>query len=702
MDYENFIKGEIPTIFESIKLSKKFNIPIHPNYTFYLNELSPTEFLIFLNYFEKIDIKKFEISNKKKLKRYFELLGVPHKLDNVKNIIIFKKDIFLSLCLNIGFDILNSLIDLKKYIKKLILLISKNLDKTIYEIINLNSSFKFVDKSGTYIGCRMGRPEKAKIRDEFKVDGKKLKAHGIFPASVECGRFLNIIEAYKKFGKLTSTFEIFKNEKTQEEEIYKNRGENIYFEKYNSDLISKEEKENYVKYKTKTIDIEKYINEVRKTLKIIELPKLLKGVSHTTSINHSIENLTKAFLREKNKIYVNKDGTSRYDMIEMGLTHFKPIEIGTSIEKLKKLGYKKDYLGCDLINKNQILEIFPQDVILPDCEISPDENSSNFILRVGNFVDELLEKFYGCEKFYNFKNKNDTLGHLIIGLAPHTSCGIIGRIIGYSKTQGCFSSPLWHAAQRRNLDGDENGIILLMDGLLNFSRSFLPNRRGTRTMDIPIVLTANLDLKQIDDEVFGVDIVKSYPKELYNLARNHLSPNKIKIKKIESKVNEKDINKKYSSYYFTHNINNFNNTIVYSSYKSIPKITEKMNQQLDIGTKIRAVNQHKVASLIIDKHFMKDIKGNLRKFGMQTFRCTNCNEKYRRPPICGKCLKCKKQSINFTISEGSIKKYIEPSQYLVDNYEVDSYLAEVLELTKLRIEGVFGKEEKEKNLDGFF
>ena len=276
----------------------------------------------------------------------------------------------------------------------------------------------------------------------------------------------------------------------------------------------------------------------------------MKGVSHTTSINHSCENLCKAILREKNNLFVNKDGTCRYDMIEVGLTHFKPCEVGTSIKKLFELGYEVDYLGEKLCDENQILEIFPQDVILPDCEKSADENSSNFVINVGNFVDDELEKFYKLKKFYNFKKREDTIGHLIIGLAPHTSCGIIGRIIGYSKTQGCFSSPLWHAAQRRNLDGDENGIILLMDGLLNFSRSFLPNRRGTRTMDIPIVLTSNIDINQIDDEVYGVDIVKNYPKKLYDIARKCMSPNNIKIKNIREKLNEKNLDEKYLNFFF--------------------------------------------------------------------------------------------------------------------------------------------------------
>ena len=46
----------------------------------------------------------------------------------------------------------------------------------------------------------------------------------------------------------------------------------------------------------------------------------------------------------------------------------------------------------------------------------------------------------------------------------------------------------------------EGGDVLLVDGLINFSREFLPDRRGSRTMDVSLVLTSHLYLDQIDDE----------------------------------------------------------------------------------------------------------------------------------------------------------------------------------------------------------
>ena len=88
---------------------------------------------------------------------------------------------------------------------------------------------------------------------------------------------------------------------------------------------------------------------------------------------------------------------------------------------------------------------------------------------------------------------------------------------------------------------------------------------------------------------------------------------------------------------------------------------------------------------------------------MTLIRCTKCNTIFRRPPLVGKCTNCGNNSINFTISEGSVKKYIGPSFQICKDYKVDPYIVETLELTQLRFEGVFGKEkETQKSLSSFF
>ena len=72
-----------------------------------------------------------------------------------------------------------------------------------------------------------------------------------------------------------------------------------------------------------------------------------------------------------------------------------------------------------------------------------------------------------------------------------------------------------------------------------------------------------------------------------------------------------------------------------------------------------------------------------------------CNEKFRRPPLMGKCT-CGGKLI-FTISEGSVVKYLGPSLLLVEKYDFSPYLKQVLEILKVNIDEIFGKE-KEKQI----
>ena len=124
--------------------------------------------------------------------------------------------------------------------------------------------------------------------------------------------------------------------------------------------------------------------------------------------------------------------------------------------------------------------------------------------------------------------------------------------------------------------------------------------------------------------------------------------------------------------------------------------------QMEIAEKIRAVDASEVARLVIEKHFIKDIKGNLRRFSTQQFRCVNCNESCDRPPLRGVCSACGGKLI-FTVTQGSIVKYLQPSLYLVKQYNLPSYLSQTLEIVRRRIEGVFGQErEKQAGLQGWF
>ncbi len=669
---------------ESYNLSREFKIPLHPRFTYHWNDISAEQLGILAEWLTFAAIKEEKIilpisNGDYKKKRILELIGVPHKNASGEYIVI-ENEWALAFRAALGF--LDSAYDPEKIKREI-----KD-DESIVQNLSRASGIEIRDKSGLYIGSRMGRPEKAKMR---KMTGSP---HSLFPVGTEGGRLRCFQSALEK-GKVTAEFPIYFCNECKSETAYpmchKCDGacSPAYFCRECDDRTGEcaKRKHNPVSYKKIQLPVKEYFDSAFRKIGKKNYPELIKGVRGTSNKEHIPEHLAKGILRALNNIYVNKDGTTRYDMTEMSLTHFKPKEIGTGIKKLKELGYTNDVYGNELANEEQILELRCQDLVLPSCPESKDEGADYVLSRIANFVDDLLEYLYGMPRFYNLKSREDLVGHLVVGLSPHTAAGIVGRIIGFSKTQGMLANPLFHSFMRRDSDGDESCVMLLMDALLNFSPKLLSNHRGA-TQDEPLVLTSRILPAEVDDMVFNMDICWRYPLELYEACTNYKNPNEIKIKTLRSEIGEPG---QYEGWGFTHDTNNLNNSVRCSVYKTLPTMQEKVEKQMFLCEKLRAVDAADVARLVVERHFLRDIKGNLRKFSQQEFRCVSCNEKFRRPPIKGMCLKCNGRII-FTINEGGITKYLNPCLSLAEKYALPPYLVQTLDLLKQRIEMVFGKE----------
>jgi DNA polymerase II large subunit len=342
----------------------------------------------------------------------------------------------------------------------------------------------------------------------------------------------------------------------------------------------------------------------------------------------------------------------------------------------------------------------PHDIVLPCSPDSLDEKCDDVFIKISKFVDELLVKFYGINSFYDIKTKEDIVGKLGVFMAPHNCAGVVCRFIGFSKTQGLLASPYMHAAVRRDCDGDEAAVMLLGDVLLNFSRGFLPSHRGG-TQDAPLVLNAKIDAGEVDDQILDLEMCWNYPIELYRAAEQRKHSSDIKnIPLVKGILKEgKD---PFRNIGFTHNTDDFNDGVLCSSYKLLATMQDKVKHQMELVEKLRSVDAPDTARLIIEKHFIRDMKGNLRKFSQQEFRCVACNEIIRRPPLNGVCPACGGKLI-FTIHEGGIKKYLEPALDLAKRYNLSSYLQQNLELTKGYIDSIFGKElEKQETISKWF
>ncbi|MBI4152437.1 DNA polymerase II large subunit [Candidatus Woesearchaeota archaeon] len=689
-----------PTWKEAIQISTIYSLPIHPEFTSYWKLASAEDVSLFFQWLKEGKVKcdqtgitKIILSFDKELsypKKILDNIGLPHKIINKDNLVIEQKEACY-LGLVFGFSSQQELEQRS--------LPSPASFKNALEFINSFSKVTQQDKAGTFIGARMGRPEKAKMRH---LTGSP---QVMFPVGEEGDR-LRSFQSALSAGKIASTFSLFYCPACQKEMIYPSCEEcgkdciEHYFCRACGDLEKDQCRHGPAsRYKYQQLDIAYYFTKAKERLGENVLPDLIKGIRGTSNKDHVVEHLAKGILRAKHNIYVNKDGTTRYDCTELPITHFKPKEIKTSVERLRQLGYTQDIDNRDLHCEDQILEIKPQDIILPGFD-SLDESAPKVLSRVAKFIDDLLVRFYGLDSFYNIKTDQDLVGHLVVGIAPHISAGLVGRIIGFSETQGLITHPMYHAGLRRDCDGDEAAVILLLDALLNFSRKYLPEKRGAKTMDSPLVLTAFLNPSEVDDQVHGIDTVWRYPLEFYEAASEMKSPWEVKFgpeqKKIEQINDRLGTPYQYEGYGFTHPTSNFNKGVQCSAYKILPSMEEKLMGQMDIAQKIRAVNMDDVAKLVIQKHFIKDLKGNLRKFSMQQFRCVKCNEKYRRPPLSSKCTACGGKLI-FTISEGSVVKYLKPSLMLAEKYDFSPYLKQTLQIIKADIEHVFGKE-KEKQV----
>ncbi len=679
----------------TLALSKLLNVPLHPAFTYHWKTITKEQMKSFALWIKDGQLEIIEEGKHKLViplleepKRVMEILGIPHSA--AQNEFAVVKGDECSVLVNI----LN-LTDNNWYEKLLIHLENKD----VLEALHALSGIRMRDKSGVFIGARMGRPEKAKMR---KLTGSP---HVLFPVGEEGGRLRSFQSAFGGGiveGEFPNHFCTACNHSTVLGVCEKCNAKTtkLYHCKM-CGLIDQENCKIHGKAATFTkqkINISQIFDDVQKSINMDVMPDLIKGVKGTSSKDHIPEHPLKGILRAKHDVAVNKDGTTRYDATQLPITHFKPMEIGVSIEKLHELGYEKDIHGNAIENEEQVIELMPQDLILPACPDSPEPGADKALFATAKCVDDMLTLMYHQQPFYNLKTSQDLVGHLVMVLAPHTSAAIVGRILGFSQTQGLFAHPMLHAATRRDCDGDEASVSLLLEGLLNFSRQFLPNTRGA-TQDAPLVLTSKVVPSEVDDMLFDVDVAWSYPLEFYEACMEYKKPWEIKIEKVGKRINTP---LQYEGYGYTHPTTSMNSGALCSAYKILPSMEDKLKGQMDLADKIRAVDAADVARLVIEKHLIRDIRGNLRKFSTQEFRCVKCNEKFRRPPLVGKCTACGGKII-FTVSEGSVIKYLEPAISLAAKYHLPAYLQQSLSLTKDRVEETFGKEkEKQEGLNRWF
>jgi DNA polymerase II large subunit len=439
-------------------------------------------------------------------------------------------------------------------------------------------------------------------------------------------------------------------------------------------------------YTERSVPIRDLLNLAERKLSLTVVPESVKGVRGLTNDAKAPEPLEKGLLRAKHDVSVFKDGTVRFDATNAPLTHFKPAEVGVEVEKLQALGYSVDMNGDPLKSAEQCCNLKVHDIIVT-------EQCGDYFVRVAKFLDELLQTFYGLPPFYQARTRQDIVGQLVIGLSPHTSVGVIGRIVGFTRASVCFAHPFWHATKRRDCDGDEDSVSLALDILLNFSRQFLPSRIGG-IMDAPLLLTAAIKPSEIARQAFNLETVQRLPLKFFEETQIRSDPKTLTtlIETVQQKLGSDAV---LGTLGFTHQTRDFNSGNLESVYKKLGSMIDKVTLQLNLAESVKAVEPGEIAKRVLSTHFMRDLTGNLKAFAGQRFRCTKCNAKFRRVPLKGACPRCGGK-LSLTVYRGSVEKYLTVAQDLVKRYNLGKYHEQRLLLLHEEINSLFNEQEEKR------
>jgi DNA polymerase II large subunit len=667
--------GLVPTAEQALAISKKLGIPLYPSYSPRFDRISPAELLELRQASSKsgrdvsVDITSHHIEE------LLQQLLVPYE----------RKDDHRAIIADDWGTIIGALMNIQPETDKAPIW---DTDKTL-DLISQLSGIRVGRQTTGTVGIRVGRPEKAMLRH------MKPPVHVLFPVGPSGGATRDLLIAAKQWSMKVDMVNIMcpscgkRKLSTRCEECSEATIRFLSCPRCNQ-IISADEGQNCprcrvegVTHSNYNFDIKTCIDSVlRKVPEVAHGP--IKGVRGLSSSSKYAEPIEKGALRSKHEIYVYKDGTARVDVTNAPLTHFRPSNIHTGIPMLLSLGYDVDKDGSPLVDPDQIVALKPQDVIVP-------ENTARDLVRVAEFVDDELETLYGLTRFYNVKTVDDLRGKVVVGLAPHTSVGVAGRIIGFSNAQVCFANPCWHSAKRRDCDGDGDSVLLLLDIFLNFSVEYIPTQIGG-LMDTPLLIQPIILPAEVDDQAHNFDVAWKYPLAFYKATDS--SPNASAasnlIETIRNRINHEE---QFYNYGFTHSTSSITIKSARSAYSTLTTLSDKISKQIEVAEKIQAVSARQVVESIIKTHLIRDIAGNMKKYSTQSFKCRSCTRTFRRPSVSSRCEVCG-GDLRETLTRGSVEKYLAIARRLAQDYDADEYIKERLDLLVREMDQLFPAREK--------
>ena len=643
----------IPTVDEALRLSREAGVPLHPRYLHCWRNIKPEDLQLLREwissqpaFLDGMAAMPYTQSVKEKL----ETLLVEHRVRQDK--LLLSHDDYLVLC-----ELLNP----DKAFEP---------DPSVDVLENLRrlSGLYVKDKVGSSLTARMGRPEKAGPRRMTP------SVHFLFPVGLAGGALRDLSDIELVAVELVRRRCLGCGYEGWEVMCRKCGGHTVLVgvcERCRAEYLNTVAEVcgrcgGRVTYSsTQRVNVAGEVSEALQKIGEAAPPRL-SGVKGLTSFTKTPETVLKGVLRAKHGLTVYKDGTIRFDATNAPLTHFTPSMLGLSVERLRDLGYTHDVKGDPLVSENQVCELKLQDIVLS-------RKAAEHLIKVARFVDDLLHHWAGMEKLYMLKKPEDLIGHLVVGLSPHTYVGVVARVIGFVDAEVNFAHPAFHAAKRRDCDGDEDSVMLLADVLMNFSRLYIPDRIGGK-MDTPLLITRIVYPEEVDEQAHNVDVWWDIPAEFY---RQALQGSKIATVKgiVRTFGDDLAAGTQGVGAGYTHRQIRLAVPGIVSAYKSLETMMDKIYGQLDLMDRLAGVRDSALVDSIVSSHILPDIIGNVRAFMVQNFRCKKCNRKFRRLPLTGRCPSCQ-QELSLTVFRGAVEKYLELAREIAAQRLRNPYLKE--------------------------
>ena len=669
--------GHPTDITEALALARRFGIPLHPRWLLFWHDLTSHEIRTLAEYVGRFGAWKagrLELPWDTQWRELLVRLGFLHHRE-ADDRLVGEPISSEALVGALGFAIDGTRLGHRAP------LAAKVPDDPLVYVSQL-AGVRIMARGPSRVGARVGRPEKAHQRT---MDPN---VHGLFPVGESGGPSRSVAEAVRRTmvnGEVSVTLGVRSCSTCHRNAVWCRCQCGGHTEPTGETI-------------TRPFPIATLWGEAMNRLHLPRQPQV-KGVKGLTSRSRTPEPIEKAILRAAHAVSVYQDGTARFDLMDLPLTHFRPQEIGTSVARLHTLGYRTDWTGAPLTHEDQLVEIFPQDLIVARA-------CGDYLVRIAQFLDDELVHLYGLDPFYRVHGPADLVGSLVAALAPHTSGAVVGRVIGFTKAEACFAHPIFHAAKRRNCDGDEDSVTLLLDALLNFSRAYLPETRGA-LMDKPLVLTTHLAATEVDKEAHHVDVGLRYPLAFYRAAAERRPAQEVESL-FDTIGRRLDGGTPLSAYGFTHDTTDIARGPARSAYREGRSMDGMVDESVTLMTQIRAVDSAEAIGAMLTTHFLPDVMGNLKSFATQKFRCKTCGTSYRRPPLSGRCTaegrgspRCDGALLP-TVYEGMVRKYLALCERLGAIDGVPPYVRQRVEILIQSLSTLFPASTSQTTLDSFF